>query len=261
MLGILKKIFNKKNLSYPQAEFHSNEDIESSNFLTDPDRINSLLNEIQKTSLLCTLYIEGSKEVFSTSLIKNSLESNQLIFEELSPKSGNDLLMIKKNKVKLTTSINRVQISFLLTNIKRYRTDGITYNKAKKPKRIYYPQRRSAPRVLLDNKNIPFFGTLTTTNTPFAGFVFDISREGIGLEISNPTIPLEKGDSMKNCRITIDNYTIHFDLTICLVNPLHKIPGTIQIGTHIKNVPPKDQNRLEHFITSLERKEIRNRKV
>lgn len=258
MLGALKHFFVKKVDS--DSEIYEPELTNTNpNFLTNPEKINQLLKEIEDKSPLCIINIEGTSEEFSSSILDVQLQSGQIIIDELIPPQGNNLL-IKKNKLKLSTIHKGIRLAFSLSNMETGSSRGIAYYKSAIPNRIYYPQRRSSPRITLISLNLTFSGISKRTQSSIGGNIFDISRTGIGITISNNRFRLQRGDLIVNCRVNLDDSTISFDIIIRFVKTPTQGLGKTIIGGYFENLSSKDQHKLEQFVISLEREEIRNRK-
>lgn len=260
MLGTLKSFFTKKEvIADSDSEFYDPELKSNPNFLTDPYKIKSLLKEIEAASPLCTIIIESTDEQFSSSILDIQVENNQIILDELLPAHGNKLLLTE-NKLKLSTIYNGIRLAFNLSNITPGSSRGIAYYKTTIPDRIYYPQRRGSPRIQITSLSILFSGISARTKATVGGSIFDLSREGIGINAPNNIARLQRGDVLKNCRISIDNQTIDFDLSIRFVKTSNQGAGKTLVGGYFENLPSKNRNKLERFIATLEREEIRNRK-
>ena len=175
------------------------------------------------------------------------------------PAHGNKLLLTE-NKLKLSTIYNGIRLAFNLSNITPGSSRGIAYYKTTIPDRIYYPQRRGSPRIQITSLSILFSGISARTKATVGGSIFDLSREGIGINAPNNIARLQRGDVLKNCRISIDNQTIDFDLSIRFVKTSNQGAGKTLVGGYFENLPSKNRNKLERFIATLEREEIRNRK-
>lgn len=259
MLGTLKKIFNKADDSVtPESEQYEPEASSNPNFLTDPGKIQRLLKDIEEASPLCTINVEGITEEFSSSILDVQLDNQQIILDELIPKHGNDLLS-ENYKIKLSTIFNGIRLAFKLNIIASDSSKGIAYYKAKIPNRIYYPQRRTAPRISISSQNISFSGVANRTKTSMGGYVFDVSRGGIGI-YSQVRPRAQRGDIIKDCKISLEEQVITFDLRIRFIKTISEGSGKTQVGGYFENISSKSQNKIEHFVASLEREEIRKRK-
>lgn len=229
------------------------------NFVTEPDRIVKLIEAVALSSQQCSVTIKGSKTIFSTTLIDFQPEQNFLILDYLTPIEGNAILQIVK-VLKLSAFANNIPLAFNLTIHNHGMKQGIPYYTASLPDRIYYPQRRKAPRIFIDKTSTLRFLTLTThSDTPVSGVVFDLSRSGLCVNLSPPSIDLARGDSLKNCWIILpDEDTVTFDLAIRSVKTLQG-PKT-QISGYFINMPPTSKRKLDRHIARLERATIRKLK-
>lgn len=263
MLGTLKAFFGKKEsvTITSDSEPFSLEPNANPNFLTDVKKIHILLKNIEEASPICTISIEGMNDQFSSSILDVQLENNQINLDKLSPPHGNQLLT-SKNKCKLSAIHNGIHLAFPLDSIEKDSSGDISFYKIAMPNRIYYPQRRSTPRIQITALHIPFSGISERTKATVGGSIFDISRKGLslGISITNNIARLQRGDSLKNCRITFEDQTINFDLAVRFVKTANKSTGRTFIGGYFENLSSKSRNKLERFVAALEREEIRNRK-
>ena len=255
MLRKIKNIFSKKE----KQEESNSESSTNPNFLTDPTVINKLLKDIEETSPLCTISFEGTTEEFSSSILDVQLKNGQIILDEFVPKHGNEVLLTKK-EFKLSTVFKGIHLAFKLSKIKTCESRGIAYYKAAIPDRIYYPQRRSAPRIEISTLNIPFSGVSDRTKSTVDGYIYDLSRDGIGIVTNNNRAKIQRGETINNCLITIDNFRINFDLIIRFVKTSQQGSSKILIGGYFENIPSNKLNKLDHFFTTLEREEIRKKR-
>ena len=157
MLEKIKKIFSKTT---PIEEDATDDDLsafENPNFLTDPEKIVKLLSDIEASSPLCTIQVEGSGEEYSSSILGVKPEKNAIILDELVPKEGNAVLQRSK-ALKLLAFHKGIHLSFNLTGIEVGFSRGITYYKGLIPERIYYPQRWRAARIVMSSIDIGFSG-------------------------------------------------------------------------------------------------------
>lgn len=260
MLETLKKIFIKPETQKDSVtEFYELESTTNPYFITHSDKINRLLRDIEETSPLCTVNIEGTSEEFSSSILDVQIENQKIILDELSPKHGNKLL-VKRNNLKLSTYYNGINLAFRLSKMKVGSSCGIPYYKTAIPDRIYYPQQRTSPRIQISSLNIPFSGVSSKTKRSVSGQLVDLSRGGIGISIYNNRTRLERGDSIFHCHMTLDDFTIKFELTVGYIKTGKSKTSKTYLGGYFDGLPTKSLHKLEYFITSLEREKIRNLK-
>lgn len=260
MLGKLKHFFSKPIVSAPASDDEELLTFENPNFLTDQEKIAKLLSEIENSSPLCTVQIEGSNEDFSSSILGVKLDKNAIILDELMPKHGNDLLL-RCRSLKLSTFHKGIHLSFSLTDIEIGHSRGINYYKAPLPERVFYPQRRRSPRLEISSIDIPFSGVVQRTGISVGGYLFDLSRGGAGINVPVNRARVQRGDRIKTCQINFEDYVMDFDLSVRFVKPVSASSSKVQIGGLFENLSSKSQSKLSYFITSLERVEIRKQKT
>lgn len=258
MLGKLKQWFSKEE---PIASANEEDDLglsDNPNFLTERTKINRLLCELEASSPLCTVQINGSDEEFSSSIL-NIKSDGSIILDELTPGHGNSLLQHSKS-LKLSTYHKGIHLSFKLSRVEVGSSRGITYYKAALPDRVYYPQRRKSPRVEISTIDIPFNGIAQRTGLSVGGYLFDLSRDGAGITLPINRARLQRSDLIKNCQISFEDYVMDFDFVVRFVKPIAQGTTKTQIGGIFAGLSPKSQSKLTHFITSLERIEIRKQR-
>ncbi len=260
MSGIFKRFFVKKK----QEENSESEDYEfdsssNPNFLTNPSEINKLLSDIEKSSSLCTISFQGVTEEFSSSILDVQVENQQIILDELIPKHGNELLS-KKSEIKLSTIFNGIRLALKLRYVNSGSSRGIAYHKTYFPDRIYYPQRRESPRIQINSLNIPFSGISTRTQSTVGGYIFDLSRSGICISMQDNRARIQRGNTIKDCKISINDSIVFFDVGVRFVKIINPGSSKTLVGGVFENISSKKRTKLEYFIASLEREEIRKRK-
>ncbi len=249
MLGSFKKIFNQKEKTR-NLDPNTNP-----KFLIIPNKIGALLANIKENSLLCTITFDGVDEEFNSSILAVQLKNQKIILDELFPLHGNNLVK-EKDALKLSTIYDGVGLSFKLSNLKTGRSREINFYKADIPGRIYYPQRRTYPRLQIPKMKIAFSGIVSGLNEYISGYVFDVSKEGISVTSLNNRNKIQRGDLIKDCKIILDKNTIEFDIIIRLVRDADLGIGRTQIGGCFKKISSRNQSRLEKFIANLERKKV-----
>ena len=264
MFNTLKNFLTRNSHSNnPESEEDYELDLQAlsnPNFVTDRYKIEKLLIDIENSSPLCRIEIPDSNQEFNSSILETRAQQRQIVLDELTPSHGNNLLQ-RKQSLKLSTYLNGIHISFALTNLQPGVANGIIYYLADFPRRVYYPQRRKTPRVEVKTIHLGFNGTAAKNKASIGGYVFDISRGGIGIRLTNNRARVQRGDIIQNCYINLDNYRFEFDLVIRLVKQPHPNKPEIIIGGYFENVSARSENKLAYFVTSLEREEIRKQKA
>ena len=258
VFGKIKQIFLKSRT----AEENADDDFlvkENPNFITDPEKIIRLFGEVEQGSPLCSLQLNDLDQEFTSSILGIQKEQNQLLFDELNPKEGNALLQASKS-AKVLLYYKGVRVTFNISDIERAYSRGISYYKCPLPDRIYYPQRRNAPRIEIPTLNIPFSGVSQRTGLSVSGYVYDLSRTGIGILIAVGKVRMQRGDIVERCQISFEDYIMDFDLDIRFVKPGPVGSSKMQIGGLFLNTSSRSLTKLSYFVTSLERLKIRKQK-
>lgn len=233
---------------------------ENPNFLIDRERIQKILTEIEASSPFCTIQLEGVKDAYTSSLIKLQLDKKLIILDELLPKDGNIKLQRQK-ALKFSAYHKGIYLSFFCDDVEVGISNGINYYKCAIPNRIYYPQRRTAPRLEVARLGVNFCGIMQKSGISVSGYVFDLSRGGAGINLPANKGKLQRSDKLKNCQIMLDDYTMDFEFDVRFVKPI--VPGVpkMQLGGLFDKLTPKSQAKLSHYLSALERTEIRRLKA
>jgi c-di-GMP-binding flagellar brake protein YcgR len=228
-------------------------------FITEPSKIITLLQQIIASPPLCTATVPNYNKTFFTSILEVQKETGLVIFDELMPASGNHLLS-QLGVLKLSTFINGVHLTFHLKEIIQEPSLNRTVYKALLPENIYYPQRRSSPRIQTDENVISFQGISKDTGLLIKGHVLDLSRTGLCFTVSNTGNHIHGGDRLTNCLIRLpDEHTFSFDLSVRSIRR-SGFNKPQKIGGHFNGLSPQNQNKLDRTICALERRQIRKRK-
>ncbi len=259
MLGKIKNIFSKPTALEEEAADDDFSSLQNPNFLTDPEKIVKLLLDIEANAPLCTIQVENSNENFTSSILGIKLDKNSIMLDELLPKPGNAMLQQCKS-LKFLAVHKGIHLSFTLNGVETGFSRGITYYKASLPERIYYPQRRRSHRIEIATLNIPFNGIVQRTGISIGGYLFDLSRDGAGVELSNNRARIQRGDTIKSCQISFEEYVMDFEFSVRFVKQSHIGSPKVKIGGLFGSLSSRSQTKLSYFITSLERVEIRRQK-
>ncbi|MDD2760943.1 MAG: flagellar brake protein [Methylomonas sp.] len=260
MFDKLKSLFTKGEADPISEEEDDLSLLDNPNFVTDPTKIINLLSEIEVSSPLCSIKIDGFTEDYSSSILGIKPEKNLIILDELVPKEGNAKLQTVKS-LKLSTFHKGIHLSFGLSAIEIGSSRGIIYYKASLPRKIFYPQRRRSPRIEISSIDIAFSGVSERTGLSVNGYLFDLSRGGAGIDVPMNRARIQRGDKIKNCQMIFDDYAMDFNFSVRFVKQAAVGSSKVQIGGLFENISNKSQAKLSYFITSLERVEIRKQKA
>ncbi|MGR9073383.1 MAG: flagellar brake protein [Gammaproteobacteria bacterium] len=264
MFDTLKKLFSSKKQRYEPLEEDSGFEPDfpdNPNFVEEKGKVVRLLKDVASEISLCTIEIEDFDGKYTSSILDAQEEKNAFVLDELTPYDGNKYLLFK-DKFKLSTRLRGIPLSFYAESIESGVSNEIAYYKVKLPDKIYYPQRRMAPRVTFDALQIAFHGISSKNQITVAGHVLDISRGGIGIRLSDNRARAQRGEKLINCSIRLPgNFEVNFDLEIRSIKTTTGSNSIVKIGGYFKNLSSKTEKKLGHFLTSLEREEIRKRRM
>ena len=255
MIAKLKKIISKrvakKGFSGPtMPDINSNP-----KFVTDPEKILTVLNAITNTSVLCTIPTLIPTEFYNTQIIEVIEGTKLLTLKPLDTSEGNQALK-QHQQLKLTAHFNDIHISILLKEISAHKIQHSPYFQAPFPTRIYYPQRREFIRIDTSNHHLTFQGVSERTQATVGGTIENISRRGLAVIINNTTARIRVGEILKNCTLTLDDHTkVHFDFTIRHQRPYSKNTLVTIGGSFKATASTEEQLSLDNFLASLERTE------
>ena len=253
MLDALRKFFDTKKT----------EDVsirnDNPNFVTRPDKIFKIIGEIGSSPHLCMVSFKGSRKTFSTSILEFHPDKDYLILDELRPVRGNAILRNKRS-LKLSTFLDGVNLAFKLDICECIDKLGTPNFKAALPNRIYYPQRRTAPRIFIHSTALKFHKQFDPEGITLTGTVFDLSRNGACINFSDTHgLNIERGNVLKDCRIILPGeFFISFDLSVRFTRMHHLNKN--RIGGYFTELSPQNQKKLDGFIAKLEREVIRNQR-
>jgi len=256
MFGVLRKAFVP---DLPKTETTAAEP-GNPNFIKDPQKIIKLLQQIIESPPLCSVTVRNLNKTFFTSILEIQPENQLIIIDELTPASGNNLLN-QHGELKLFTFINGLHLTFRLNGVTREQSGNQIVYKALLPETIYYPQRRSSPRIKADLTAIDFQGTSRDSGLLIKGIVSDLSRTGLCITLAKSGNDILYGDKLTNCLMLLpDGSTFSFDLSVRSIRKHGRSDLQKQIGGHFNGLSPQNQHKLDRTICALERQQIRKRK-
>jgi c-di-GMP-binding flagellar brake protein YcgR len=260
MFKSIKQLFIRESNKHPVQTQKEEIDTDSNpRFLRKHEQISHLLQQLKDDNSLLTVFLEGCKETYATTILSINPKKNWLLFDELNQTDGHAKLL-QKQKFKVQASHNGVDAIFTLDSLEVGQSKGIAFYKTALPQEIYYPQRRAARRLTLtSSRPVPFYATITTDNVPLLGHLQNISSTGIAALISG-RLPCRRGDLLKHCRIPLpDGSEIKFDLVIRALNN-QSLSQKVCLGGFFKNMDNSNHKKLERFIIKSEREQIKREK-
>lgn len=259
MLDKFKSIFTGEDASKPKPYGRKPSAAQNPKFISDKKRILEVLSDIEAHSPLCSIRIGKSEIEYSTSILGVKTERNMVLLDELVQEEGNIALQ-KERALKLFAYHNGVHLSLDISDVEIGQSRGMIYYKGAIPNRVYYPQRRQSPRLEINASHIPFHGISERTGMSVSGALFDISREGAGVNVAVNSAKIQRGDKLVNCQLRFDGYDMECDFMVRFFKPGPAGTSKVQIGGLFIDLSQKSIIKLDSLITSLERSEIRAKK-
>jgi c-di-GMP-binding flagellar brake protein YcgR len=260
MLGKLENLLTKLRLIPNRMGANAYTTNQNPSFIVEPAKILRLLSDIETTSPLCAIHIDGSEKEYGSSILGVKAEQGLVLLDELIPKDGN--VFLRQTQVaKVLVMHKGIRISFNIAGIETNFSRGITFYQGQLPERVYYPQRRYGYRIEVSALNIPFSGISQKTGFSISGYLFDLSRSGACVEMVTNRNRVQRGDLIRSCQIEFDGYSMDFDFSVRFVKPSQPGISKMQIGGLFENISPRSITKLSHYTTSLERVNIRKQKV
>ncbi|MFA5985033.1 MAG: flagellar regulator YcgR PilZN domain-containing protein [Methylococcaceae bacterium] len=263
MLDTIRKFFFfSKNLNEIATDENGSEELDfpqNPNFVTQEGKIANLIRQLVKTPHRCSTTLEDADEIFVTTIIDLQHNPELIIFEALNSAQGNNLIL-KNRRVKLTTYLNNIPLTFELNDIAVGKAHDNVIFKAPLPQKMYYPQRRHSPRIAVPGANIGFSGTCYDSGLTIGGFVADLSREGLAITFIDDRHILHRGDRLENCQIELPDGRINFAISVRFLKRQYPSKNKKQFGGIFENLDGQNQKKLERYICTLEREQIRNQR-
>lgn len=231
--------------------------VENPNFVSYRPKVIKLLQQLANTPHRCTATLDDADEIFTTTLLDIREKDGVLVFDTLNTTFGNNLLLHHRS-AKLSTYLNKVPVTFTVDTVSAIQQEASVYFKAPLPSRVYYPQRRSSPRINVPTANLGFQGILSDTGMTIGGFVLDLSRQGLAVYFNDERHIIHRGDRLEHCLIDLPGgQQINFDLSVRFLKRSNPSSSKKQIGGLFENMAAQSQKALERYICSLEREQIR----
>ncbi len=221
--------------------------------LSEPERIEEILNKYKKKHALLTVEINDKRELCSSLFLEVNLHKQYLVIDEFCPNDINN--NIKKNDY-LTISCNNsgTYINFNGKILDVSEEEGAPYYKLSFPDVIEYSQRRQSHRVPI-NISSPIKVVFNTQNNLLMhGEIRDMSLGGFSARLNPPLVERFKpNDKIPKCIIQMpDNGRIVCSVEVrrMYINPSSGIP---MMGCKFTDMNKQDRRSLQQTVAKLER--------
>jgi len=259
MLNVIRRIFGKKNID-PELStpIDNTPEPENPSFVSDPGKIVRLLQELLINPPRCTVTVANSDSLFLTEVL--DIDPGFISFSPLEPTFGNQLLA-EQRTLKLSTSLNGIPLTFSLQEISVDKSTNPVCLKAPLPEKIYYPQRRLTKRMATHSTVIEFRGTSRDSGITIQGYVTDISRGGLSVAYNSSRGNIIRSDHLSQCIVRLsDNQSITFELTVSSSKKPLLGNSKRHLGGQFENLPPQEEKKLDRYLSTLERQQLRKRR-
>lgn len=260
MLGSIRKFFGKKNTSVKHSgtpDEHDHLERENPSFVTDHHKIIHLLEQLIIEPPRCTVTIDNSDSLFITEIL--GIDPDVIRFSSLSPSDGNQLVILQ-GTLKLSTALSGIPLTFNLHDISVDQVANPPCFKAPIPEKLYYPQRRLSKRMSTNSSAIEFKGVSRDTGAIVQGYVTDISRGGLSVIYNSSRSNIMRSDHLNNCTVLLpENQTIAFELTVSANKKPILGSSKRHLGGQFENLYPQDEKKLDRYLSTLERQQLRKR--
>lgn len=197
------------------------------NFITDPTRIVSILNDIAHQQSALMLYplegegVEKADEAITAYLYRVGTERAALRKVE---EAGNDLKIRSLGRFKAVAEIFERVLSFRLEVVDVQQEGEQEYYIIKIPDRMYCPEQEPLRRArFFEQQKIPVYLRFFEPAKILPGLLDDLSLGGLGVILSgdDKVLPyVRKGDELQSCSIGLGNRQYRFNAQVTQVRHL-----------------------------------------
>lgn len=226
--------------------------------LTSRTEILFQLRAIQKRKLLVNLDIQGSREIVVTSVLAVNEANNSVILDCARGDALNQNLLSGKG-AEFVTQLDGVSITFMTGPVTLCTYDKLPALKIALPKSMIRLQRREDFRVPMPIAN-PVKCIVPAVSDgqpdPVTTHIVDISCGGVALADTSGRLATETGTILENCRLLLPEQDAVFTtLEVRNSAQVRRPNGSFQtrVGCRFVDLPAEAANRLQRFVTEIER--------
>lgn len=229
--------------------------------VTSALRIAAILRPLLRQHSIISVAIPNAKRIFSTTLLDIDTDKQQLIFDELHPKEGHELLSQSK-QLKMRAQRDGIDLIMALEISAIGSENGVAFYTAPLPESIRYHQRRSAFRVQVGPlQDIPVQLTYPDGKAVH-GVLFDISASGMCVRVPRKTaLPDTRSGEELHCSISLpDKKKINCVFVIRHVAE-HEPSRSLHIGGSFEHLDNIQKRAIERFSLELQRQSRRKQEL
>jgi len=230
--------------------------------LTDRIRIFGLINRLLKEKALLGVFIKGGEQQYNSMLLDASLDGNYVVFDELKPNAGHELLSHKRI-CRISGQSQGISLEFEAQIKKIGNRDNIAFYVASLPSIANYQQRRASVRVQLSAATpLSVKLRMKNGNIELRGELRDISAGGLSIrfhdELSNDINP---GDEIECTFSSPENQQDQFviDAQVKLIKRKAEPSEPAFLGCQFIDILKPQQRQIEKMIMRLQREAQKRR--
>ncbi|MGB5261531.1 MAG: flagellar regulator YcgR PilZN domain-containing protein [Gammaproteobacteria bacterium] len=235
---------NSKNQPLPESER-----------ITDPTRIERLLDRLAKQHALLTVMIPGHTERFTSSIV--NVAGPHVLLDELMPTGGHRLLL-EARALEVTGKLDGIEFRFSATLEDIDSHDDMIAYRVNLPALLEYCQRRMDYRAHIPIAQTRRVIIARADDSVIEGELFDLSRGGAGIVLPGEA-PALKPARWYECAIELPGA----DWLYCAIEMRHAkdMPSGDRhlIGVQFDKLSSVQARLVAHCIVQLERELIRKR--
>lgn len=233
--------------SYLDHESH-----EDRYLLNSESEIRALLNYLQKKRSHITGHLNNSNDIFSTSIL--AVEKNHITMSGISEESLSKRI-VDCSKLLFSTFHAGVPVRFISSLIAKQAFDGEVALTIPFPTEVLWRQRREFFRAPVPLSTPALCEMDLNTGEISRNPLADISVGGLGLMVSTPSTPLNRGMLINECQIELPGFgSLKSDIQVCNESLLELRSGHAvkRYGCRFINLQQRDQSLLQRYVIKLE---------
>lgn len=225
--------------------------------VTDSARISGLLTHLLDNRSLLSILIPGTQDSHNSAVLEVDIDRGWMVIDELSPKSGNKLLL-KAGKFQARTRLKGVDVSFTSEIEASGEENGISFYRIAIPKVIDYRQQRAHYRAKISVAKQVEVQLEVAKGENLSGILNDISVGGIGIRFSGNSLPdLEQGKRIPRCQIHLPTGEDIFCKIEIRFTSIGAEGNYRLVGARFIQLSPAQEAAVAKYVAYLDREFIR----
>ncbi len=215
----------------------------------------TLLQRLVQQRLLVSIFLPGSKEHFTSTVLAIEPHAGYLLMDQVFPQQGQQLLQ-RSDRLHIYANLGGAALGFSTSVIAQEDENGLVFYRLSFPQSVNYLQRRDGHRVPVGALDIPV-ELIDHQGKVYKGRLHDISPLGIGVQLA------QAGAFDKNVTYRFSIYPpreepIHTEVEICNSRREEGSDAPI-VGGLFTALDKRTQHNLERLVAEFERRLLRAR--